>query len=197
MSVRPSRGRRPGAPDTRADVLAAARASFAEKGFRGTTIRAVAAAAGVDPALVHHYFRTKDDLFVAALELPMDPRQLFAPVVAQGPDGAGERLLRTALSVWDDPAVQPQLLAVARSILSEDGGRLLKEGFLPVVIGPVLAALTRDRPEERVPLVATQVIGLIVARYVIAVPAVAELPAEDLVARVGPVLQHYLTGDLP
>lgn len=196
MTARVSRGRRPGAPDTRAEVLAAARTSFAEKGFRGTTIRAVAASAGVDPALVHHYFGSKDDLFLAALEMPVDPRALLAPVMAQGPDGAGERLLRTFLSVWDDPDIQVQLLAVVRSVLTEDGGRLLKDGFIPVVVGPVLAQLVRDRPDVRVPLVASQVVGLIVTRYLLALPPMAEMPAEDVVARIGPVLQHYLTGDL-
>jgi AcrR family transcriptional regulator len=197
VSVRASRGRRPGAPDTRAEVLAAARTSFAEKGFRGTTIRAVAASAGVDPALVHHYFGTKDDLFLAALEMPVDPREVLAPVVALGPDGAGERLLRTFLSVWDDPEIQVRLLAVVRSVLSEDGATLLKEGFIPVVVGPVLAQLVADRPDVRVPLVASQVVGLIVTRYLIALPPMAEMPAEDVVARIGPVIQHYLTGDLP
>ena len=192
-----SRGRRPGAPDTRAEVLAAARASFAEKGFRGTTIRAVASAAGVDPALVHHYFGTKDDLFVAALEIPVDPREVLAPVIAAGPDGAGERLLRTFLSVWDDPEIQPGLVALARSLVADDSSRLVRDGFIPVVVGPVLASLVSDRPEVRVPLVASQMIGLIVARYVIALPPLALMPAEDLVARVGPTLQHYLTGDLP
>jgi AcrR family transcriptional regulator len=196
VTTRVSRGRRPGAPDTRAEVLAAARTSFAEKGFRGTTIRAVAAAAGVDPALVHHYFGSKDDLFLAALEMPVDPRALLAPVMAQGPDGAGERLLRTFLSVWDDPDIQVQLLAVVRSVLTEDGGRLLKEGFIPVVVGPVLAQLVKDNPEVRIPLVASQVVGLIVTRYLLALPPMAEMPAEDVVARIGPVLQHYLTGDL-
>lgn len=197
MSTRVSRGRRPGAPDTRAEVLTAARASFAEKGFRGTTIRAVAASAGVDPALVHHYFGTKDDLFLAALQMPVDPRELLAPVVAQGPDGAGERLLRIFLSVWDDPDTQVQLVAVVRSVLSADGTSLLKDGFIPVIVGPVLAQLVTDRPEVRIPLVASQVLGLIVARYVIALPPMADMPAEDVVARVGPVIQHYLTGDLP
>jgi AcrR family transcriptional regulator len=197
MSTRVSRGRRPGAPDTRAEVLAAARTSFAERGFRGTTIRAVAGAAGVDPALVHHYFGTKDDLFLAALEMPVDPREVLAPVVAQGPDGAAERLLRTFLSVWDDPDTQVRLLAVVRSVLDEDGGRLLKEGFIPVVVGPVLAQLVADRPDVRIPLVTSQVVGLIVTRYVIALPAMAQMPADDLVARMAPVLQHYLTGDLP
>ena len=197
MTARTSRGRRPGAPDTRAEVLAAARASFAEKGFRGTTIRAVAASAGVDPALVHHYFGSKDDLFVAALEMPVDPREVLAPVVAQGADGAGERLLRTFLSVWDDPDMQVRLLAVVRSVLTDDGGTLLKDGFIPVVVGPVLAQLVTDRPDVRIPLVASTVVGLIVTRYVIAFPPMAQMPAEDLVHRMGPVLQHYLTGDLP
>ena len=196
MTARASRGRRPGAPDTRAEVLAAARTSFGELGFRGTTIRSVAAAAGVDPALVHHYFGTKDDLFVAALEIPVDPREVMAPVVAAGPDGAGERLLRAFLGVWDDPAVQPGLLALARSLLGDDSGPMVRDAFIPVVVGPVLAQLVADRPEERIPLVASQIIGLVVTRYVIALPAMAQAPAEDLVARMGPVLQHYLTGEL-
>ncbi|MBC2932637.1 TetR/AcrR family transcriptional regulator [Nocardioides sp. zg-1228] len=178
-------------------MLSAARASFAEKGFRGTTIRAVAAAAGVDPALVHHYFGSKDDLFVAALEIPVDPREVLAPVVAAGPDGAGERLLRAFLGVWDDPEVQPGLLAMVRSLVADDTGGLVRDAFIPVVVGPVLAGLVPDRPEVRVPLVASQVVGLIVARYLLAVPAMAQMPADDVVARVGPVLQHYLTGDLP
>lgn len=196
MSPRASRGRRPGAPDTRAEVLAAARASFAEKGFRGTTIRAVAASAGVDPALVHHYFGSKDDLFVAALQIPVDPREVLAPVVAAGPDGAGERLLRTFLGVWDDPEVQPALVALVRSIMSDDTGGLVREAFIPVVIGPVLASLVADRPEARIPLVVSQMVGLIVTRYVVGIPQMAAMPADDVVARVAPVLQHYLTGDL-
>jgi AcrR family transcriptional regulator len=177
-------------------VLDAARASFAEKGFRATTIRAVAASAGVDPALVHHYFGSKDNLFLAALEMPVDPREILAPVVQLGPDGAGERLLRTFLSVWDDPEIQVRLLAVVRSVLNEDGGQLLKEGFIPVVVGPVLSRLVADQPEVRIPLVVSQVVGLIVARYVLALPPMALMPPEDLVARMGPVIQHYLTGDL-
>lgn len=197
MTTPTSRGRRPGTPDTRAEVLAAARTCFAEKGFRGTTIRAVAASAGVDPALVHHYFGSKDDLFVAALEIPVDPREVLAPVVAAGPDGAGERLLRALLGVWDDPAIQPGLLAMVRSLLADDSGGLVRDAFIPVVVGPVLAALVVDRPEVRIPLVTSQVIGLILTRYVLAVPQMVQMPAEDVIARVGPVLQHYLTGDLP
>ncbi len=103
---------------------------------------------------------------------------------------------RTLLSVWDDPQVQPALLAVARSVIGDDGGRLVKEGFIPVVIGPVLATLVVDRPEVRIPLVASQLVGLIVTRYVLAVPGMADMPPEDVVVRLGPTIQRYLTGDL-
>src|SRR5215211_5916566 len=128
------RGRRRGSPDTRSAILAAARASFAEHGFAGTTIRGVAAAAGVDAALVHHYFGTKDDLFVAALELPVDPREAIAPALVGGPDGAGERVLRVFVGVWDDPANTPVLVALARTLLDPSASHLLRDGFLPVVL---------------------------------------------------------------
>lgn len=191
------RGRRPGAPDTRAAILAAARELFASGGFAGTSIRAVAAAAGVDAALVHHYFGSKDDLFVAALELPVDPRERLAEVIALGPDGAGERLVRTFLGVWDDPDLRLPLIGLTRGILDPSGQRLLRDGFLPAVIQPVGVALGIDRPEVRMPLVASQVIGLILTRYVLEVEPMASMPAEELVAIYGPTIQRYLTGPLP
>jgi len=193
----PRRGRRPGNPETRSAILDAARSAFAAAGFAGTTIRGVAAAAGVDPALVHHYFGTKDDLFMAALDVPVDPREVLAPVVAAGPEGAGVRLLETFLAVWDDPAMQLRLLAVARSVLAPGTETLLTHGFIPVVIRPVLEKLCVDRPDERVPLVASQVIGLVVARYVLRLEPLASEPAQVVAARVGPTIQRYLTGDLP
>jgi AcrR family transcriptional regulator len=194
---RPARGRRPGAPDTRAEVLAAAREAFAVKGFGGTTIRAIAADAGVDPALVHHYFGTKDDLFLAALELPIDPREVVGQVVEGPVEEAGERFLRAFLSVWDDPDVQPALLAVARGVMDPTAQRLLSEGFLPVVIQPVGVALGLDRPAHRMALVASQVVGLILLRYVLRAEPIASLSSEQVVATYAPTLQRYLTGDLP
>jgi len=191
------RGRRPGAPDTRAAILAAARTSFADKGFAGTTIRGVAGEAGVDAALVHHYFGTKDDLFLAAMELPVDPRQVIGPVVDGGVDGAGERLLRAFLALWDDPEVSPVLVGFVRSVLQPGGERLLTEGFLPVVLLPVGEALGLDHPEVRMPLLMSQVAGLIVTRYLVRLEPIASLPADAVVATYAPVLQHYLTADLP
>ena len=123
------RGRRPGSPDTRATILAEARALFAANGYAGTSVRAVATSAGVDAALVHHYFGTKDDLFLAALELPVDPRRLVAPVVAGGPDGAAERFLGVFLAAWDDPDVRPALLAVARGVMDPAGSSCWPTGF--------------------------------------------------------------------
>ena len=198
MSTRAApRGRRPGAPDTRAAILAAARTSFADKGFAGTTIRGIAATAGVDAALVHHYFGTKDDLFLAAMELPVDPRHVIGPAVAGGVDGAGERLLRAFLALWDDPEVAPVLIAFVRSVLQPGGERLLTEGFLPVVLLPVGEALDLDRPEVRMPLLISQVAGLIVMRYLVRLEPIASMPADVVVATYAPVLQHYLTDDLP
>ena len=197
MSTPARRGRRPGAPDTRAAILEAARGQFAAAGFSGTTIRAVAAEAGVDAALVHHYFGTKDDLFVAALELPVDPRVVLAPVVEQGPDGAGERMLRVFLSVWDDPAHRLPLLGLVRGLLEPSGQKLVRDGFLDVVVGPIGAALGIDQPERRMPLVASQVFGLIIVRYLLEVEPLASMPPDQVVAIYAPTIQRYLTGPLP
>lgn len=193
----PRRGRRPGAPDTRAAILAAARELFAAQGYAGTSVRSIAASAGVDAALVHHYFGPKDDLFVAALELPVDPRERLAGVIADGPAGAGERIVRIFLSVWDDPEHRLPLLGLARSILDPSGQRLLRDGFLPAVLHPVGVALGIEQPEVRMPLVASQMLGLIVTRYVLEVEPVASMPAEDLVTIYGPTIQRYLTEPLP
>ena len=196
-SAAPRRGRRPGTPDTRAAILAAARSLFASGGFAGTSVRSIAAEAGVDAALVHHYFGTKDDLFLAALEFPVDPRERLAGVVAEGPAGAGERMLRVFLSVWDDPELRPSLLGLTRGMLDPTGQRLLRDGFLPAVLEPVGVALGIERPEVRMPLVASQVLGLILTRYVLEVEPIASMPAEDLVAIYAPTIQRYLTDPLP
>jgi AcrR family transcriptional regulator len=192
------RGRRPGGPDTRGQILSAARESFAHKGFGGTTIRAVAGAAGVDPALVHHYFGSKDDLFLAALEIPVDPRALVPQVFDPGVPGAGERLIRLFLSVWDDPATRLPLVAIVRSsLVSETPETLLRQGILRMVLEPMRRALPPEEAERRVQLVISQMVGLVVARYLLALEPLASMPAEDVVAWVAPTLQRYLDGPLP
>jgi AcrR family transcriptional regulator len=151
----------------------------------------------VDPALVHHYFGTKDELFLAALELPVDPRKVLLPAIAAGGvDGAAERMLRAFLSVWDDPEIRVRLVAVFRGVLDAEGERLLRDGFLPVVLEPVGVALGIDRPELRMPIVASQMVGLIMLRYVIGVEPLASLSGDEVVAIYAPTIQRYLTGDL-
>jgi AcrR family transcriptional regulator len=190
------RGRRRGSPDTRSGILAAARALFAEHGYAGTTIRSVATAAGVDAALVHHYFGTKDELFLAALELPVDPRALIGPAMAGPVEEAAERFLGVFLSVWDDPDIQPSLLSFARGMLDPSAARLLSKGFLPVVIQPIGVALGVSDPALRMPLVASQVIGLILMRYLLAVEPLASMPRDQVIATFAPTIQRYLTGPL-
>lgn len=196
-AARPGRGRRPGAPDTRAAILTAARQLFGSGGFARTTMRGIAAAAGVDPALVHHYFGSKDELFLAALELPVDPRAVLAPALQGGVDGAAERFLRVFLSVWDDPAMRLPLLGVVRHLLEPSGPELMRKGFVPVVLEPVGQALGLDRLEHRMALVASQVLGLIITRYVLELEPVASMSADDVVATYAPTLQRYFSDDLP
>lgn len=179
-------------------MLAAARETFAEKGFDGATIRAIAAAAGVDPALVHHYFGTKDALFLAAVEAPADPADLLSQVTVGGPDGLGERLLRTFLRVWDGPIQSAGLALVRSAVASEWTARLLREFLVTRVIRRVVGTLDVPEAEReaRGSLIASQLVGLVMARYVLRIEPLASAPAEALVEAVAPTLQRYLTGDV-
>ncbi|KRF16624.1 TetR family transcriptional regulator [Nocardioides sp. Soil797] len=197
MSTSRGPGRRPGSPDTRAAILDSARGLFAERGLKGTTIRAVASEAGVDPALVHHYFGAKDDLFLAALEIKVDPRQVMAPVIAAGVEAAGENLMRVVLRVWDDPEIRLSLLAIVRGVFDREGQRMVRDGFLGIVLGPVGRGLGLDRADERMVFVASQVFGLIMLRYVLEVEPLASMPADLVISTYAPTLQGYFTDDLP
>jgi AcrR family transcriptional regulator len=188
-------GRRPGGPDTRGEILAAARTEFAARGYDGTTMRAVASNAGVDAALVHHYFGGKDDLFLAALEIPVDPRVVIPEMLRPGSDGIGERLVRMFVSVWDDPESRKPLLAVFRSALtSEAGADLLRGGMMRMVFEQVAAGLGVSEAPMRAQLVGSQMTGLVMMRYVLAVEPIASMPPDQLVRWLGPTVQRYLVG---
>ncbi|MEI7055094.1 TetR family transcriptional regulator [Nocardioides sp. CCNWLW239] len=193
----PRRGRRPGSPNTRAAILAVARQRFAQQGYAATSVRGIAAAAGVDSALVHHYFGTKEDLFVASLELRVDPRVIAPTITAEGPDRAGESLVRLLLSVWDDEESRLPLMALVRSIFEPEGKALVPEAFGRLILGPVSEALGLDEPERRMALVGSQLVGIVVLRYVARIEPLASAPAETLVATYAPVVQGYLAGPLP
>jgi AcrR family transcriptional regulator len=190
-------GRRPGDSGAREAILAAARAAFGELGFDGTTVRGVARAAEVDPALVHHYFGTKEQLFVAAMELPVDPSAVVAEVLAGGAGEIGPRLVRTFLSVWDSPAGAGAFVALVRSAVShERSAAMLREFVSTAVLGRLLGALDVDQRPRRAALVGSQVVGLAMTRYVLRLEPLASAPAEELIGPIGGTIQRYLTGPL-
>ncbi|MET8084343.1 TetR family transcriptional regulator [Micromonospora sp. NPDC005197] len=192
-------GRRPGNPDTREAILDAARAAFAERGFDAASIRGIAATAGVDPALVHHYFGSKDQLFLAAMQFPVDPGEVLPTVLAGDRNGIGERLVRAFLGIWDSPAGSAGVALMRSAVSNEWTARLLREFITTQVLRRVLDQLDVDPAQLplRGSLVATQLIGLAMMRHVVRLEPVASADRETLVAMIGPTIQRYLTGQLP
>jgi AcrR family transcriptional regulator len=190
-------GRRPGVSGTREAILDAARRAFAEQGYQRATVRDVAKLAGVDPALVHHYFGTKQDLFVAAVRLPVNPVDQLTAVLAAEPDQVGRRLVETFLSIWDHAADQSPLLALIRSaVADEQAAALLREFITEEVLGPIARRLGSPDARLRANLAGSQLIGLAMARYIIRVEPLASAPSAQVAAVVGPTVQRYLTGDV-
>ncbi len=190
------RGRRPAGEDTRATLLDAARVEFTERGFDGATVRAIAQRAGVDPAMVNHWFGGKDGLFVAAMEIPVNPGEIIPRILDGDPEQVAERILRTFLSVWDAHG-GGALAALVRSVAShEEAARMMREFINRVIIGRVVSAVAPDRPELRAALCGTQVVGLGMIRYVIRLEPLASADHDTVVATIAPNLQRYLTGSL-
>jgi AcrR family transcriptional regulator len=191
-------GRRPGKPDTRQAILAAARDVFAEWGYDRASIRGIAAVAGVDPALVHHYFGNKDQLFRAAIQSPIDLGELITETLSdRSLDSLGERLVRAFLRVWDSPAGKPAA-AMVRSMVGRDWTtRLLREFLISQVLRHVRTAGLVTEPERRFPLIASQMIGLGMTRYILKIEPLASADPDWVVAALAPTIQRYLTMELP
>lgn len=199
MRTPPQRGRRQGRTTSRELILGSARKLFAEHGYAATSLREIARDAGVDPAMVHHYFAGKEELFNACVELPADPAQVLGGV-SETPAGVrGEALLRAILTLWDS-AAQPALLALLRNAAgSKAQGALIRQVLFKRVMVRALAGLPGSQAEleRRGALVASQMIGLMVSRYLLRVEPLASAGHDELVALIGPTLQNYLTGPLP
>ena len=190
-------GRPPGASDARARILAAARESFGEAGLDGATIRGIAAAARVDPALVHHYFGTKRQLFVAATQLPIDISALLPRVLDGPPERVGHRLVAAFLEVWEEPRARSALLGVLRSAVSDERAAATTRALLlGEALAPVVAALGVPDAALRATLVGSQLAGLAMIRYVIRVEPLASADPAVLVEAVGPTIGRYLNGRL-
>ena len=194
------RGRRPGGEDTRAAIIEASLVEFATAGYAATSLRGIARRAGVDPRLVHHYFEGKAALFAEIMHVPVNPAGIVASVVDGDPDSLGERIVRTFLSVWDDPERQAALVALIRTgIDGSPEAPQLRDYITEDVVGRIVRAHpgaaglpTRER-QLRASLIATQMLGLAIGRYVLHLPELAGAPAEDIVGRIGPILQRHLT----
>lgn len=186
------RGPRPAGSDTREAILEAARSTFAEAGYDRATVRAIAARAGVDPALVHHYFGTKEGLFAAAVHLPVSPGDALAEVFAGDRAGAGERLATLFLRVWEDPTTRNALLGQLRSAMATGAPPPMRDFVVSSLFRPAATHLTGPDPELRMELAAAHLMGIALLRHVLRVEPLASEPLERLVAAVAPRLQAYL-----
>lgn len=195
---RKRRGRPAGSSDTRERILASARELFASNGIDRTSIRAVAAAADVDPALVHHYYGTKNQLFAAAVRIPIDPMDIIGPLREVPVEELGYKLPSMLLPLWDSE-MGAGIIATLRSILAGSEVNLFRS-FLQEVI-PVEVGARVDNPPGsgiiRIQFVASQLVGVLMARYILELEPFASLPVQQIAETIAPNLQRYLTGDLP
>ncbi len=189
----PRTGRRPGAGGTRERILAAARNDFSKSGFDGTTIRAIAAQAKVDPALALHYYESKDAIFREAVRFPVDPAEFIPGLVAPGVDGLGDRLVRFFVDTWDSPAGGAMLGVIRSVVANDDAATLMREFITREVLGRLAKALDVDEPQVRASLAGAQLIGMAMLRYVVKVEPIASADADQIVAWLGPTIQRYFT----
>ncbi|MFG2071401.1 DNA-binding transcriptional regulator, AcrR family [Nonomuraea maritima] len=186
-------GRRPGSADTRGEILAAARKVFAEKGFDKATVRGIAREAQVDPALVHHYFDTKEGMFAAAMRLPFTPQDIV-PVLLEGPrEEVGERIVRLILGVTSEPGTREPLVALIRSAMTNERAAVMFREF----ISNAVLFQVADRigvPHLRIEAAFGQMLGVILGRYVLGLEPLASADEEELVELLAPTIQRYFAG---
>ncbi|MGK5533889.1 TetR/AcrR family transcriptional regulator [Streptomyces sp. URMC 129] len=191
-------GRRPGDTRTRDDILRAARRVFAQHGYSRAKMRDIAREANVNSALIHHFFESKEGVFLAAIQDVYSVTNIINQIVLPGPvDQLGTRLLRGYLELWQSPATREPMLAVVRSAISNDEAADLMASFLHEhVLRPVVEVLNISEPELRATLIGSQLVGIAVIRYAIKVEPLASFDHEKLSELIGPTIQRYLTADL-
>jgi AcrR family transcriptional regulator len=190
-------GRRPGPSGTRAAILAAAGRHFAQNGYDRASLRSIAAEAGVDQKLIAHFFGSKQQLFVAAVGLPFNPGDVLPAILAGDPDSIGERLAALLVEVLEQPELHRRLTGVVRAAASEpEVARMLREFLTRELFGPAAEFLGAEDGPFRANLVGSQIVGLVMARYVIAIEPLATISPNAVAAAVAPTLQRYLLGPL-
>jgi AcrR family transcriptional regulator len=190
-------GRRPGDTRTRDAILAAARNQFAEHGYDGASVRRIAGEAGVDAALVVHFFKSKAGLLVEAIQWPFDPEEQIDGLLSEGPENAGSRLVRLMIETWDREGDRHAILTLLRSATIEPRAAELMRTFIQIrLFEPLLSRIGADEPELRGELAASQLLGLGLARHVLRFEPLASADPAHVVAWAGPTIQRYLTGEL-
>jgi len=186
-------GRRPGTPDTRDAILAVARRRFATCGYDATSLRGIAADARVDPALLIHYFGTKEGLFTEATGFPLRLSELLTPLDGATPREVAQSLVRGYLQVVDSDQSRNAILALIRSAVSNEKAAAMLREFLTAELLSNLAAIS-DFPNAplRASLVAAQLVGIAMLRHVVRVEPVAKASPDEIAALVAPVIERYL-----
>jgi AcrR family transcriptional regulator len=194
----PRTGRRPGQESgTREAILVAAERLFLERGYENASMRAIGAAAGVDAALVTHFFGSKANLLAAAVRWPFDPELEVPRLLAGGRDQVGRRVVRLFTRTWDDRQLRDPIITLLRAAATEPrAAELIDDVLRARLFGPLLAALGSDRPELRGNLAASQLVGLGMARYILGFEPLASARSDRVIAWVAPTVQRYLVGDL-
>ncbi|WP_125099212.1 TetR/AcrR family transcriptional regulator [Leucobacter chromiireducens] len=194
------RGRRVAGESGRAQILAAATTQFHEHGYQGATIRAIAAEAGVDTKLVHYYFGTKGELFTAMLAAAFEswgfPTLLTSDSVPPG-GSLGTAYLRTVLTALEESEMGPAFIGLVRNLGTHEESRRIFLNFISrELITRLTPLLPGEQTELRVTLVGSHLLGTVIARYVLRVPPLADLPRDELAAAIGPTLDRYLFGEI-
>ncbi len=195
----PRRGPRPTETAWREQILDAARREFGEHGYQAATVRKIGQAAGVDPKLVHYYFGTKEELFTATISDTFRARglpELLVPATTGG--SPGTRYLLAVLSALEDDTLGPGFIGLVRNLGTHEESRRIFLRFVTTELIEQLAPrLSGEQPHARVSLAGSQILGLVMARYVLKVPPIAALSVGAAAATVGPTLDRYLFDDLP
>jgi AcrR family transcriptional regulator len=193
-----TRGRRPGRPETRVEVLEVARRRFLAEGYQAVTMRSIAAEAGVDVALISYYFGSKKGLFGAAMALSANPPEVLLQALAGDPETLPERVLSALLHAWDDPEGGDALRAMVGAAIQEpDLARLLREVLEREIVDRLAEYLPGRSSRPRAAAFVTQLAGVVFARYVLAVEPVATMKVDELVRHLAPGLRASLHGPRP
>ena len=188
-------GRRPGTSGTREAILAAAGRHFAEHGYDRASLRGIASEAGVDHKLIAHFFGSKQQLFVAAVGFPFNPGEVLPEILAGDPDAIGERLAELLMGVLEQPQLHQRLTGVVRAAASEpEVARMVREFLSDALFLPAAELLGAEDGPFRVNLVGSQIVGLVMTRYVVGIEPLASMPPASVAAAIAPTLQRYLVG---